>query len=112
MAPIACVRHCNVCDGYEHPDILIAGTALAHQAILVARNVKEFKHVEKLQVELVPLSPAGSTGERGRDPVLRLFCSLPGLNLHSGAHSPQLVGESGRRFQGLAGYQPLIPLST
>ena len=32
-------------------DILIAGTALAHQAILVTHNVKEFTRIEKLQVE-------------------------------------------------------------
>ncbi len=32
-------------------DILIAGTALAHQAILVTHNVKEFKRIEKLQIE-------------------------------------------------------------
>lgn len=32
-------------------DILIAGTALAHQAILVTHNLKEFKRIDKLQVE-------------------------------------------------------------
>ena len=32
-------------------DLLIAGTALAHQAILVTHNVKEFTRIEKLQVE-------------------------------------------------------------
>ncbi len=32
-------------------DILIAGTALAHQAILVTRNTSEFARVEKLQLE-------------------------------------------------------------
>lgn len=32
-------------------DILIAGTALAHQAILVTHNVKEFKRIDKLHVE-------------------------------------------------------------
>jgi tRNA(fMet)-specific endonuclease VapC len=32
-------------------DMLIAGTALAHQAILVTHNVKEFTRIDKLQVE-------------------------------------------------------------
>jgi tRNA(fMet)-specific endonuclease VapC len=32
-------------------DILIAGTALAHQAILVTHNVKEFTRIDKLQIE-------------------------------------------------------------
>lgn len=32
-------------------DILIAGTALAHQAILVTHNIKEFTRIDKLQVE-------------------------------------------------------------
>ncbi len=32
-------------------DILIAGTALAHQAILVTHNTKEFKRINKLQIE-------------------------------------------------------------
>lgn len=32
-------------------DLLIAGTALAHQAILVTHNVKEFTRIDKLQVE-------------------------------------------------------------
>ena len=31
--------------------ILIAGTALAHQAILVSRNTSEFERVDKLQIE-------------------------------------------------------------
>ena len=32
-------------------DMLIAGTARAHQAILVTHNVKEFTRIDKLQVE-------------------------------------------------------------
>lgn len=32
-------------------DILIAGTALTHQAILVSRNTSEFERVDKLQIE-------------------------------------------------------------
>ena len=32
-------------------DILIGGTALAHQATLVTHNIKEFGRIEKLQVE-------------------------------------------------------------
>lgn len=32
-------------------DILIGGTALARQAILVTHNIKEFGRIEKLQVE-------------------------------------------------------------
>lgn len=32
-------------------DMLIAGTALAHQAILVTHNGKEFTRIDKLQVE-------------------------------------------------------------
>jgi len=32
-------------------DILIAGTALAHQAILITHNVKEFKRIPKLHIE-------------------------------------------------------------
>ncbi|GJL52423.1 MAG: nucleic acid-binding protein [Nitrospirales bacterium] len=32
-------------------DTLIAGTALAHQAILVTHNIKEFTRIDKLQVE-------------------------------------------------------------
>ena len=32
-------------------DILIAGTALAHQAVLVSRNTSEFELVDKLQIE-------------------------------------------------------------
>ena len=32
-------------------DILIGGTALAHQAILVTHNKKEFSRIKKLQVE-------------------------------------------------------------
>jgi len=32
-------------------DILIAGTALAHQAVLVSRNTSEFERVDKLHVE-------------------------------------------------------------
>ncbi len=32
-------------------DILIAGTAFAHQAILVTHNTKEFKRINKLQLE-------------------------------------------------------------
>ena len=32
-------------------DILIGGTALAHQAILVTHNIKEFSRIKKLQVE-------------------------------------------------------------
>lgn len=32
-------------------DILIAGTALTHQAILVSRNTTEFERVNKLQIE-------------------------------------------------------------
>ena len=32
-------------------DVLIAGTALAHSATLVTRNVREFSRVEGLQVE-------------------------------------------------------------
>ncbi len=32
-------------------DILIAGTALAHQAVLVSRNTSEFERVDKLQIE-------------------------------------------------------------
>jgi tRNA(fMet)-specific endonuclease VapC len=32
-------------------DMLIAGTALAHQAILVTHSVKEFTRIDKLQVE-------------------------------------------------------------
>ncbi len=32
-------------------DILIAGTALAHQAVLVSRNTSEFERVDKLYVE-------------------------------------------------------------
>ena len=32
-------------------DILIAGTALAHQAVLVTHNTKEFKRINKLQIE-------------------------------------------------------------
>jgi tRNA(fMet)-specific endonuclease VapC len=32
-------------------DMLIAGTALAHQAILVTHNIKEFTRIDKLQVE-------------------------------------------------------------
>ncbi len=32
-------------------DVLIAGTALAHQAILVTNNTKEFSRVPKLKIE-------------------------------------------------------------
>ena len=32
-------------------DILIGGTALAHQAVLVTHNIKEFKRINKLQIE-------------------------------------------------------------
>jgi len=32
-------------------DVLIAGTALAHQAILVTNNTKEFSRVSKLKIE-------------------------------------------------------------
>ncbi|GJL57109.1 MAG: nucleic acid-binding protein [Nitrospirales bacterium] len=32
-------------------DMLISGTALAHQAILVTHNVKEFTRIDKLQIE-------------------------------------------------------------
>ena len=32
-------------------DILIAGTALAHQAILITRNVAEFKRIKNLKLE-------------------------------------------------------------
>ncbi len=32
-------------------DILIAGTAIANQAILVTHNVKEFKRINKLKIE-------------------------------------------------------------
>jgi len=32
-------------------DVLIAGTALAHEAILVTNNAKEFKRVPKLKIE-------------------------------------------------------------
>ena len=32
-------------------DILIAGTALTHQAILVSRNTTKFERVNKLQIE-------------------------------------------------------------
>ncbi|MCK5664942.1 MAG: type II toxin-antitoxin system VapC family toxin [Thiotrichaceae bacterium] len=32
-------------------DILIAATALAHQAVLVSRNTSEFERVDKLQIE-------------------------------------------------------------
>jgi tRNA(fMet)-specific endonuclease VapC len=32
-------------------DMLIAGTALAHQAILVTHNIKEFTRIDKLQIE-------------------------------------------------------------
>ncbi len=32
-------------------DVLIAGTALAHELILVTSNVREFKQVERLRVE-------------------------------------------------------------
>ena len=32
-------------------DILIGGTALAHQATLVTHNIKEFSRINKLQVE-------------------------------------------------------------
>ena len=32
-------------------DILIGGTALTHQAILVTHNTKEFKRINKLQIE-------------------------------------------------------------
>jgi len=32
-------------------DILIGGTALAHQSILVTHNIKEFSRIKKLQVE-------------------------------------------------------------
>lgn len=32
-------------------DLLIAGTALAHNATLVTRNISEFKRIKKLQLE-------------------------------------------------------------
>ena len=32
-------------------DLLIAGTAMAHQAILVSRNTSEFERIKKLQIE-------------------------------------------------------------
>lgn len=32
-------------------DILISGTALAHQATLVTHNIKEFGRIQKLQIE-------------------------------------------------------------
>lgn len=32
-------------------DILIGGTALAHQATLVTHNIKEFSRIKKLQIE-------------------------------------------------------------
>ena len=32
-------------------DILISGTALAHQATLVTHNIKEFSRIQKLQIE-------------------------------------------------------------
>ncbi len=32
-------------------DILIGGTALAHQAILITHNTAEFERIEKLQIE-------------------------------------------------------------
>jgi tRNA(fMet)-specific endonuclease VapC len=32
-------------------DVLIAGTALAHELILVTSNVREFKQVEGLRIE-------------------------------------------------------------
>ena len=32
-------------------DLLIAGTALAHRATLITRNINEFKRIKKLQLE-------------------------------------------------------------
>lgn len=32
-------------------DMLIAGTALAHQAILITHNIQEFTRIDKLQIE-------------------------------------------------------------
>lgn len=34
-----------------HPDLLIACIALAHDATLVTRNVKDFQHIQRLRIE-------------------------------------------------------------
>ncbi len=35
----------------EDADILVAGTALAHDAVLVTRNLKHFERIEGLRLE-------------------------------------------------------------